>query len=78
MDDDIHPLFLCFPLLFSPFLMSPMCSYDGVPFLMHDSTLRRTTNVADVFPNRTHLDPSMFTWAELQQLNAGDWFLMVR
>ncbi|XP_071374522.1 glycerophosphodiester phosphodiesterase domain-containing protein 5-like, partial [Centroberyx affinis] len=50
-------------------------SYDGVPFLMHDSTLRRTTNVAEVFPNRTHTDASMFTWAELQQLNAGDWFL---
>ncbi|XP_069389914.1 glycerophosphodiester phosphodiesterase domain-containing protein 5 isoform X1 [Paralichthys olivaceus] len=50
-------------------------SYDGVPFLMHDSTLRRTTDVAEVFPNRTHLDPSMFTWAELQQLNAGHWFL---
>ncbi|CAK6979859.1 LOW QUALITY PROTEIN: glycerophosphodiester phosphodiesterase domain-containing protein 5 [Scomber scombrus] len=51
-------------------------SYDGVPFLMHDSTLRRTTNVAEVFPNRTHLDASLFTWAELQQLNAGDWFLL--
>ncbi|XP_015241119.1 PREDICTED: glycerophosphodiester phosphodiesterase domain-containing protein 4 [Cyprinodon variegatus] len=50
-------------------------SYDGIPFLMHDSTLRRTTNVAEVFPNRTHLDASMFTWAELQQLNAGSWFL---
>ncbi|XP_062241158.1 glycerophosphodiester phosphodiesterase domain-containing protein 5 isoform X2 [Platichthys flesus] len=50
-------------------------SYDGVPFLMHDSTLRRTTDVAEVFPNRTHLDASMFTWAELQQLNAGRWFL---
>ncbi|KAM7412554.1 hypothetical protein PAMA_020097 [Pampus argenteus] len=51
-------------------------SYDGVPFLMHDSTLRRTTNVEEVFPNRTHHDASMFTWAELQQLNAGDWFLL--
>ncbi|XP_029923336.1 glycerophosphodiester phosphodiesterase domain-containing protein 5-like [Myripristis murdjan] len=51
-------------------------SYDGVPFLMHDSTLMRTTNVAEVFPNRTHTDASMFTWAELQQLNAGDWFLL--
>ncbi|XP_061829242.1 glycerophosphodiester phosphodiesterase domain-containing protein 5 [Nerophis lumbriciformis] len=50
-------------------------SYDGVPFLMHDSTLRRTTNIAEVFPNRTYFDASMFTWAELQQLNAGDWFL---
>uniref|UniRef100_A0A8C9ZFN0 Glycerophosphodiester phosphodiesterase domain containing 4a n=1 Tax=Sander lucioperca TaxID=283035 RepID=A0A8C9ZFN0_SANLU len=51
-------------------------SYDGVPFLMHDATLKRTTNVAEVFPNRTHLDASMFSWAELQQLNAGDWFLL--
>ncbi|KAF6732352.1 Glycerophosphodiester phosphodiesterase domain-containing protein 5 [Oryzias melastigma] len=50
-------------------------SYDGVPFLMHDSTLRRTTNVAEVFPNQTHLDASNFTWTELQQLNAGSWFL---
>uniref|UniRef100_A0A3B5R0X6 Glycerophosphodiester phosphodiesterase domain containing 4 n=1 Tax=Xiphophorus maculatus TaxID=8083 RepID=A0A3B5R0X6_XIPMA len=50
--------------------------YDGVPFLMHDSTLRRTTNVAEVFPNRTQLDAAMFTWAEIQQLNAGSWFLL--
>ncbi|XP_077421571.1 glycerophosphodiester phosphodiesterase domain-containing protein 5 isoform X1 [Vanacampus margaritifer] len=50
-------------------------SYDGVPFLMHDSTLKRTTNVAEVFPNRTDAEASMFSWAELQQLNAGEWFL---
>ncbi|TNN31821.1 Glycerophosphodiester phosphodiesterase domain-containing protein 5 [Liparis tanakae] len=42
---------------------------------MHDSTLSRTTDVAEVFPNRTHADASTFTWAELQQLNAGGWFL---
>lgn len=53
-------------------------SYDGIPFLMHDSTLTRTTNVAEVFPNRTHLHASMFSWTDLQQLNAGDWFLLVR
>ncbi|KAM4627708.1 glycerophosphodiester phosphodiesterase domain-containing protein 5-like [Polymixia lowei] len=50
-------------------------SYDGIPFLMHDITLRRTTNVAQVFPNRSHSDASTFTWAELQQLNAGEWYL---
>uniref|UniRef100_A0A1A7XRZ4 Glycerophosphodiester phosphodiesterase domain containing 4 n=1 Tax=Iconisemion striatum TaxID=60296 RepID=A0A1A7XRZ4_9TELE len=50
-------------------------SYDGIPFLMHDSNLKRTTNVREVFPNRSHLDASMFTWTELQQLNAGKWFL---
>ncbi|KAM4620794.1 glycerophosphodiester phosphodiesterase domain-containing protein 5 [Polymixia lowei] len=50
-------------------------SYDGVPFLMHDRTLRRTTNVREVFPNRTDTPAAMFTWAELESLNAGAWFL---
>ncbi|KAI4886840.1 hypothetical protein NFI96_018404 [Prochilodus magdalenae] len=49
-------------------------SYDGIPFLMHDKSLHRTTNVKDVFPNRTSSPASMFTWKELQQLNAGAWF----
>ncbi|KAG9338695.1 hypothetical protein JZ751_025363 [Albula glossodonta] len=52
-------------------------SYDGVPFLMHDSTLRRTTNVQEVFPNRTDTPAAMFTWNELEMLNAGAWFLSV-
>ncbi|XP_053297657.1 glycerophosphodiester phosphodiesterase domain-containing protein 5 [Pleuronectes platessa] len=52
-------------------------SYDGVPFLMHDRTLRRTTNIHQVFPNRTDTAAAMFTWAELQSLNAGSWFLSV-
>ncbi|XP_048839229.1 glycerophosphodiester phosphodiesterase domain-containing protein 5-like [Brienomyrus brachyistius] len=50
-------------------------SYDGVPFLMHDRTLRRTTNVWEVFPNRTEEPAAMFSWSELEQLNAGAWFL---
>ncbi|KAK1785160.1 hypothetical protein P4O66_018571, partial [Electrophorus voltai] len=50
-------------------------SYDGVPFLMHDGTLRRTTNVREVFPNRTDTPAAMFTWAELEALSAGAWFL---
>ncbi|XP_031429340.1 glycerophosphodiester phosphodiesterase domain-containing protein 5 isoform X2 [Clupea harengus] len=50
-------------------------SYDGVPFLMHDRTLRRTTNVREVFPNRTDMMAAMFTWAELEMLDAGSWFL---
>ncbi|KAL0994635.1 hypothetical protein UPYG_G00125170 [Umbra pygmaea] len=50
-------------------------SYDGIPFLMHDRTLKRTTNVREVFPNRTDTPAAMFTWAELQTLNAGAWFL---
>ncbi|KAJ8386621.1 hypothetical protein AAFF_G00168530 [Aldrovandia affinis] len=50
-------------------------SYDGVPFLMHDRTLRRTTNVQEVFPNRTDSLAAMFSWSELEKLNAGSWFL---
>lgn len=45
---------------------------------MHDRTLRRTTNVHEVFPNRTNTPAAMFTWAELESLNAGAWFLSVR
>nr|XP_057942589.1 glycerophosphodiester phosphodiesterase domain-containing protein 5-like [Doryrhamphus excisus] len=50
-------------------------SYDGVPFLMHDRTLRRTTNVHQVFPNQADAPAAMFLWSELQRLNAGAWFL---
>nr|XP_057935484.1 glycerophosphodiester phosphodiesterase domain-containing protein 5 isoform X2 [Doryrhamphus excisus] len=50
-------------------------SVDGVPFLMHDPTLRRTTDVEKVFPDRQMEDASLFNWTDLQQLNAGQWFL---
>lgn len=52
-------------------------SYDGVPFLMHDQTLKRTTNVHKVFPDRTREPASMFTLGELETLNAGEWFISV-
>ena len=50
-------------------------SSDGVPFLLHDYDLIRTTNVEEVFPSRQNDRPETFTWNELQQLNAGEWFL---
>lgn len=50
-------------------------SADGVPFLMHDLTLRRTTDVEKVFPDRRMDEASRFNWTDLQQLNAGQWFL---
>ncbi|XP_065689754.2 glycerophosphodiester phosphodiesterase domain-containing protein 5 isoform X1 [Patagioenas fasciata] len=50
-------------------------SYDGVPFLMHDKTLRRTTNVEEVFPERAYEHSSMFNWTDLEKLSAGEWFL---
>uniref|UniRef100_A0A673HLA3 Glycerophosphodiester phosphodiesterase domain-containing protein 5-like n=1 Tax=Sinocyclocheilus rhinocerous TaxID=307959 RepID=A0A673HLA3_9TELE len=50
-------------------------SLDGVPFLMRDRTLRRTTNVRRVFPDRQYDDASLFNWTDLSSLNAGQWFL---
>ncbi|MHA7210938.1 glycerophosphodiester phosphodiesterase family protein [Arthrobacter sp. MDT1-65] len=49
-------------------------SADGVPFLFHDDTPARTTNVEDVFPGRAADPVTSFTWAELQQLDAGSYF----
>ncbi|XP_059564406.1 glycerophosphodiester phosphodiesterase domain-containing protein 5 isoform X3 [Myotis daubentonii] len=50
-------------------------SLDGVPFLMHDTTLRRTTNVEEAFPELARRPASMLNWTVLQRLNAGQWFL---
>uniref|UniRef100_A0A8D1ILR5 Glycerophosphodiester phosphodiesterase domain containing 5 n=1 Tax=Sus scrofa TaxID=9823 RepID=A0A8D1ILR5_PIG len=50
-------------------------SLDGVPFLMHDATLRRTTNVEELFPELARRPASMLNWTILQRLNAGQWFL---
>ncbi|MEG9247091.1 glycerophosphodiester phosphodiesterase family protein [Arthrobacter sp. Soc17.1.1.1] len=49
-------------------------SADGVPFLFHDDTPARTTDVEDVFPGRASDPITSFTWAELQQLDAGSYF----
>ncbi|HUR89459.1 MAG TPA: glycerophosphodiester phosphodiesterase [Ramlibacter sp.] len=46
---------------------------DGVPFLMHDATLDRTTNAVEVFgpaPSRIGGD---HPWGELAKLDAGSW-----
>lgn len=60
------------------FLCAPFASTDGVPFLMHDEELTRTTNVQAVFPERAALNSTAFNWTDLQQLDAGSWFLEVR
>src|SRR5579862_7963988 len=60
-------------------------SKDNVLICLHDDTLERTTNIADVFADRpsTKLPPRMtgkhwvandFTVAEIKQLDAGTWF----
>ena len=50
-------------------------SYDGVPFLMHDDTLERTTDVEEVFPEKNSERADSFKWKDLQKLNAGSWFV---
>ena len=48
---------------------------DNIPVLHHDVTLERTTDVADKYPDRSFLSLSTFSFAELQRLDAGSWFL---
>jgi glycerophosphoryl diester phosphodiesterase len=50
-------------------------SSDGIPFLLHDDTLERTTNVNEVFPLRASDNADSFTIAELETLDAGSWFV---
>jgi glycerophosphoryl diester phosphodiesterase len=50
-------------------------SADGIPFLMHDASLERTTNLQEVYPERLKDRPEEFTIAELTQLEAGNWFV---
>jgi glycerophosphoryl diester phosphodiesterase len=50
-------------------------STDGVLFLMHDPTLARTTDVAEIFLERGSGPAESFTWDELSRLNAGRWFI---
>jgi glycerophosphoryl diester phosphodiesterase len=55
---------------------------DGALVSIHDATLERTTNVAELFPDRYTLDAKKqkrwyvadFTLAEIKRLDAGAWF----
>jgi glycerophosphoryl diester phosphodiesterase len=60
-------------------------SRDGVLICLHDDTLERTTNVAEVFPDRASKEPigrpnvphflaNDFTVPEIKRLDAGRWF----
>lgn len=46
---------------------------DGVPVLMHDLTLVRTTDARTVFPDRAPWRVADFTYDELRRLDAGGW-----
>lgn len=45
--------------------------------MMHDKTLRRTTNIEEVFPDRVDEPVYMFNISDINKLNAGKWFLDV-
>jgi glycerophosphoryl diester phosphodiesterase len=52
-------------------------SVDGVPFLLHDATLTRTTNAAQHTSTQAQAAPDYLAgdlpWAQLSQLDAGGW-----
>ncbi|MCM2414774.1 glycerophosphodiester phosphodiesterase family protein [Streptomyces sp. RKAG290] len=47
---------------------------DGVLVVMHDTDLKRTTDVEEVFPDRAPWAVRDFTAAEIARLDAGSWF----
>jgi len=47
---------------------------DSILIALHDDDLSRTTNVAEVFPDKTHSPVTEFTLKELRSLDAGSWF----
>jgi len=48
---------------------------DGDLFVIHDATLARTSDVAEVFPDRQPWPNTMFTLAEIRRLDFGSWFV---
>ncbi|HSJ52354.1 MAG TPA: glycerophosphodiester phosphodiesterase family protein [Anaerolineae bacterium] len=47
---------------------------DGELIVVHDDTLERTSNVAEVYPDRRPWQVWDFTLAEIQALDFGSWF----
>ena len=48
-------------------------SADGVPFLLHDATLQRTTNGPEHLGAQASMTAGEHPWATLSQLDAGAW-----
>ena len=51
-----------------------MRTKDGKLVVTHDLSLTRTTDVEQVFPERTSYQVADYTLAEIKQLDAGSWF----
>lgn len=47
---------------------------DNVLICLHDDSLARTTNIADVFPDRPKALANDLTLAEIKRLDAGKWY----
>ncbi|MGW6206543.1 glycerophosphodiester phosphodiesterase family protein [Streptomyces sp. NPDC055089] len=47
---------------------------DGVLVVIHDTSLKRTTDAEEVFPDRAPWAVKDFTAAEIARLDAGSWF----
>jgi glycerophosphoryl diester phosphodiesterase len=47
---------------------------DGIIIALHDNNLKRTTNIAEIYPDRADDPVSTFSWQEIQALDAGSWF----
>jgi glycerophosphoryl diester phosphodiesterase len=47
---------------------------DGVPIVIHDTTLSRTTNAESVYPHRSPWRVRDFTLGQIERLDAGSWF----
>ncbi|GGJ26294.1 glycerophosphodiester phosphodiesterase [Streptomyces brasiliensis] len=47
---------------------------DGELVVLHDDSLKRTTNAEEVFPGRAPWKVGDFTAAEIARLDAGSWF----
>jgi glycerophosphoryl diester phosphodiesterase len=48
---------------------------DSKLILLHDTNLKRTTDILNIFPNRINNPCTTFTLAEISSLDAGSWFL---
>jgi glycerophosphoryl diester phosphodiesterase len=47
---------------------------DSVLICLHDDSLARTTNIAEVFPDRANALANDLTLADIKRLDAGKWF----
>lgn len=48
-------------------------SQDGIPFLLHDDTLHRTTNASTLWSDAINRSAGDYAWQQLATLDAGSW-----